>query len=64
VADSLEGKTIAVLAAVRPGELLTTYLKDAHAIELRALEQMRLAPRLAGNRIAGTWDATLATPVR
>jgi ferritin-like metal-binding protein YciE len=32
------------------GELLTPYLKDAHSIELQALEQMRLAPRLAGDR--------------
>jgi ferritin-like metal-binding protein YciE len=30
-------------------EQLTKYLTDAHSIELQALEQMRLAPRIAGD---------------
>jgi ferritin-like metal-binding protein YciE len=30
--------------------MLTSYLTDAHSIEVQALEQMRLAPRLAGDR--------------
>jgi ferritin-like metal-binding protein YciE len=30
-------------------EALTKYLTDAHAIELQALEQMRFAPRIAGD---------------
>src|SRR5882757_76756 len=30
--------------------LLTSYLTDVHAIEVQALEQMRLAPRIAGDR--------------
>src|SRR5690242_2595092 len=29
---------------------LTSYLTDAHSIEVQALEQMRLAPRMAGDR--------------
>src|SRR3954470_5478821 len=29
---------------------LTSHLTDVHAIELQALEQMRLAPRVAGDR--------------
>jgi ferritin-like metal-binding protein YciE len=31
------------------GEQLTKYLTDVHSIEVQALEQMRLAPRLAGD---------------
>jgi ferritin-like metal-binding protein YciE len=31
-------------------EQLTSHLTDVHAIELQALEQMRLAPRVAGDR--------------
>jgi ferritin-like metal-binding protein YciE len=30
--------------------MLTSYLTDAHSIEVQALEQMRLAPRIAGDR--------------
>src|SRR3712207_8312585 len=30
-------------------EQLTKYLTDAHSIEVQALEQMRLAPRIAGD---------------
>src|SRR5919108_145319 len=31
------------------GEQLTKHLTDAHSIEVQALEQMRMAPRIAGD---------------